>query len=121
MVRAAERLREDYETAQIGRTGADMGGKDRPDWQAVLDMAHHARVSMTTNVSAKAQVIKALVFLGPGLAEVALRCCCFLEGLEQTEKRMGWAARSGKVVLRIALQRLVLHYEDTGELGPRIG
>ena len=61
------------------------------------------------------------MFLGPGLSEVVLRCCCLPEELEITKKHMGWAARSGKVVLRIALQRLGLHYEDSGELGPQIG
>ena len=53
---------------------------------------------------------------------VALRCCCFLEGLEVAEKRMGWAARSGKIVLRIALMRLRRHYDETyGRSGPLIG
>ena len=64
----------------------------------------------------------ALRDLGPGLGDVALRCCCFLEGLEVAEKRMGWAARSGKIVLRIALMRLRRHYEETyGKSGPLIG
>ncbi|NJM83749.1 MAG: helix-turn-helix domain-containing protein, partial [Tabrizicola sp.] len=59
---------------------------------------------------------------GPGLGDVALRCCCFLEGLEVAEKRLGWAARSGKIVLRIALQRLRRHYDETyGRSGPLIG
>ena len=55
----------------------------------------------------------ALADLGPGLGDVALRCCCRLEGLEAVEQTMGWSARSGKIVLRIALQRLARHYEDT--------
>jgi hypothetical protein len=43
---------------------------------------------------------------------MVLRCCCYLEGLETAERRMGWAARSGKIVLRIALQRLKRHYDE---------
>ena len=59
--------------------------------------------------------------LGPGLGDMALRCCCFLEGLETAEKRMGWSARSGKIVLRIALQRLRRHYQALGDAGGMIG
>jgi hypothetical protein len=55
-------------------------------------------------------VQRALIDLGPGLADVAFRTCCLQEGLEQVERRMGWSARSGKVVLRIALERLQQHY-----------
>lgn len=113
MIRAAERLREDYELAQIGT--------DRLlDWKKLLQQAE-ARLAGKDRDTAIGQVTFALSELGPGLAEVVLRCCCLLEGLEATEKDMGWAARSGKVVLRIALQRLVLHYEKFGALGPKIG
>ena len=48
--------------------------------------------------------------LGPGLSDIVFRICCFLEGLETAEKRLGWSARSGKVVLKIALERLAVHY-----------
>ncbi len=61
-------------------------------------------------MEARERFAKALNCLGPGLSDVALRTCCFLEGLEACERRMGWAARSGKVVLKIALERLVEHY-----------
>ena len=63
--------------------------------------------------AARSRVVGALRELGPGLSDVALRCCCYLEGLESAEKRMGWSARSGKIVLRIALQRLKRHYDET--------
>ena len=39
--------------------------------------------------AARERVAKALRYLGSGLGDVALRCCCYLEGLESAEKRMG--------------------------------
>lgn len=120
LVEAAERLREDFELAQMGPrvaqnwdrflTAGDRGGY-RPD----AGGAEGPRM-------ARERVAAALRDLGPGLGDMALRCCCFLEGLEVAEKRMGWAARSGKVVLRIALQRLRRHYDEAyGRSGPLIG
>jgi Domain of unknown function (DUF6456) len=120
LVAAAERLREDFELAQIGPrvtqnwerflTGGDRGGF-RSDSGPAAGPA-----------SARDRVAIALRDLGPGLGDVALRCCCYLEGLETAEQRMGWAARSGKIVLRIALQRLRRHYDETyGRAGPLIG
>ena len=120
LVAAAEQLRMDFELAQMGPrvtqnwerflTGGDRGSFD-PDGKS----GGGAR-------DARDRVSAALRDLGPGLGDMVLRCCCFLEGLEVAEKRMGWSARSGKIVLRIALQRLRLHYEATyGKHGPLIG
>ena len=120
LVAAAERLREDFELAQMGPRVAQnwdrfLTGGDRGAFHAATGLAEGPS-------SARSRVAAALRDLGPGLADVALRCCCFLEGLEVAEKRMGWAARSGKIVLRIALMRLKRHYEETyGKSGPLIG
>lgn len=105
-VEAGERLREDWEAAQMGPRVAQ-------DWRAFLvprDGPPRARGPAESGSEARDRVGKAMAELGPGLADVALRTCCFLEGLESTERRMGWSARSGKVVLKIALQRLAAHY-----------
>jgi hypothetical protein len=120
LVDAAERLREDFELAQMGPRVAQnwdrfLTGGDRGGFQPDSGLAEGPG-------RARARVAAALRDLGPGLGDVALRCCCFLEGLEVAEKRMGWAARSGKIVLRIALMRLKRHYDETyGRSGPLIG
>jgi hypothetical protein len=120
LVAAAERLREDFELAQMGPRVAQnwdrfLTGGDRGSFQADSGLGEGPS-------SARSRVAASLRDLGPGLGDVALRCCCFLEGLEVAEKRMGWAARSGKIVLRIALMRLRRHYEETyGKSGPLIG
>ncbi|MCA8835880.1 MAG: DUF6456 domain-containing protein, partial [Proteobacteria bacterium] len=57
-----------------------------------------------------------------GLGDIALRTCCYLEGLESAERHMGWSARSGKIGLRIALQQLLNHYDKTDNgVPPMIG
>lgn len=120
LVMAAERLREDFELS-------DFGPRKAPEWEKVLADTARMAVPAPANLppgaqSARNRVGAALEDLGPGLADVALRCCCLLEGLESMEQRMGWSARSGKIVLRIALQRLQQHYLRTqGRYGPMIG
>ncbi|MBY5970758.1 helix-turn-helix domain-containing protein [Ferrimonas balearica] len=107
LVRAGERLREDFELAQMGPSVTQ-------DWDRFLTAgtagAPGARGPARGPEAARARVAQALQDLGPGLADVALRCCCHLEGLETAERKMGWSARSGKIVLRIALERLNRHY-----------
>ena len=69
-----------------------------------------------------ARVAEALRDLGPGMGDLVLRVCCFLEGIELTERRLGWSARSGKVVLRLALMRLERFYRERyGNGSPLIG
>lgn len=114
LVRAGERLREDFELAQ---SGAGVPA----NWDKLLvsgtDEASGPVGALRGPAAARRRVAEAMQDLGPGLADVALRCCCYLEGLEVTEKRMGWSARSGKIVLRIALQRLCRHYGDQARSG----
>ncbi|MDM7930673.1 DUF6456 domain-containing protein [Tabrizicola sp.] len=120
LVEAAERLREDFELAQMGPRVAQ-------NWDRFLTGADRGAFQPDSGLGegpgqARGRVAAALRDLGPGLGYIALRCCCFLEGLEVAEKRMGWAARSGKIVLRIALMRLRRHYDETyGRSGPLIG
>ena len=118
LVSAGERLREDFELAQ-------MGPKVAQNWDRFLTAGVQGGASGTGLTpgpeAARARIAAALRDLGPGLGDVALRCCCYLEGLEVAERRMGWSARSGKIVLRIALQRLRRHYDDLGQAGAMIG
>jgi len=105
-VAAGERLREDFECAQMGPRVAQ-------DWRRFLAPVEGSRGPSGPGdgpQAARDRLAKALSALGPGLDDAALRACCFLEGLEATERRMGWSARSGKVVLKIALGRLADHY-----------
>lgn len=121
LVAAGERLREDFELAQMGPRVAQnwerfMTGGDRGQYRPDLSTGSGG------SERARERVAAALRDLGPGLGDMALRCCCFLEGLETAERRLGWSARSGKIVLRIALLRLKRHYDETyGGQSPLIG
>jgi len=112
-VAAAERLRTDFERSQMAPgvtqdwarflTSGVQGGRRISAQERDLDGGASA---------ARARLSEALSSLGPGLSDVALRVCCFLEGIEAIETSMHWSRRSGKVVLKIALARLAAFYED---------
>ena len=120
LVTAGERLREDFELAQMGPRVAQ-------NCDRFLTGGGRGGFAMDSGVGngpegARTRVAAALRDLGPGLSDVVLRCCCYLEGLESAEKQLGWSARSGKIVLRIALMRLKQHYDETtGPGGGLIG
>ncbi len=112
-VDAGERIRQDYEIANVDFSEPE-------DWaQAIVA---ETKDLPKAAADARKRLASALDELGPGLADIVIRCCCRLDGLEITEKHMGWSARSGKIVLRIALTRLLRHYEEThGKFAPMIG
>lgn len=119
MIAAAERLREDFELAHLGPRVAQ-------NWDRFLtsgiDVSASSGGYRGGSEGARDRVALALRELGPGMGDLALRVCCYLDGLEQTERRLGWSARSGKVVLRLALERLSRHYEAVyGKGTPLIG
>lgn len=74
---------------------------DRPrDGLTLSEAAHDAR----------GRVTRALDAVGPDFAPVLVAVCCEEKGLETVEKTQGWPARCGKVILRLALDRLAQHY-----------
>jgi hypothetical protein len=110
-IAAGERLRADFSRAQMsprvtanwearaGGRGSGGGGRS----PGLIDLTDAA-------LDARQRVHRALDDVGPELGSVLLDVCCFLKGLEVTERDHGWPARTGKVVLKIALDRLAGHY-----------
>ncbi|MCD9146845.1 DUF6456 domain-containing protein [Pseudophaeobacter flagellatus] len=112
LVNAGRRLREDFELAQVGDHLAQSQA-----YFGAADACGQPRggVVCPTSSAAKNRTRAALTALGSGLNDIVLRCCCHLEGLEAAERQLGWSARSGKIVLRIALAQLKVFYETMDE------
>lgn len=117
MVAAAERFRESFEIAKVS-------GALPEDLHQVLEGKFQVVTTATQGNLANAvprgqmalnSLMGAVRALGPDLAETVILSCCNEAGMEEIEKQLDYPARSGKIVLRIALNRLKRHYEDAGD------
>jgi Domain of unknown function (DUF6456) len=109
---AGEKLRSDYETAM-------MGPQVTMRWENIPLSREKRTVPSGLNqtermISAKKRFDEALVALGPDLADIAWRVICAGEAMPVAEREMAWPVRSGKLVLRIALDRLAGFYRLPG-------
>ncbi len=103
---AGERLRADWERAQLAPSITMR-------WDPVRTSGGSRDHGLTTGerqIAAKARFDGAVSAAGPGLADVLWRVVCAGEGLPQAEKALSWPARSGKLVLGLALDRVADFY-----------
>ncbi|MEI2384616.1 DUF6456 domain-containing protein [Breoghania sp. JC706] len=107
---AGERLRADYTRARfIARVTANWGDSVHHDRKRSGASGGIADLSDAA-LDARERVHRALVAVGPELSGVLVDVCCELQGLEALERRHAWPARSGKLVLAMALSGLARHY-----------
>ena len=102
---AGERLRGDFMRAgQAPRTTM------RWDPAPVGGSAGKGHDPTTGQMLARERFDAAVKAVGPGLTDVLWRVVCMGEGLETAERALGWPNRAGKLVLKLALDRLAGHY-----------
>lgn len=102
---AGERLRADYERAQLGASVTM-----RWDPVRVRTTGEAGLTPTERQIAAKARFHAALAAAGKGLEDILWRVVCAGEGLPEAEKGLGWPSRSGKLVLKLALDRVADFY-----------
>ena len=105
---AGEQLRTDYERAALApgvtmRWDAAMAGGGRRGARVDYDPT-------AAQLSAKRRFDAAVAHAGPGLSDILWRVVCACEAIPAAEKGLGWPARSGRLVLTLALDRLADFY-----------
>lgn len=103
---AGERLRADYERAQLGPSVT-------MSWDPVRIRGNGMDSGLSPTerqIAAKARFDGALAEAGSGLSDILWRVVCAGEGVPDAEKSLAWPARSGKLVLKLALDRVANFY-----------
>ena len=108
-LQAGERLRADFTRANLmPRTTSNWASPIASDRRGAG--GNRAGAFTETMIAARQRVHQALDAVGPEFAGLLIDVCCFLKGLEDIERERVWPARSAKVVLQLALDRLARHY-----------
>ncbi|WP_164116672.1 DUF6456 domain-containing protein [Sphingorhabdus sp. Alg239-R122] len=109
---AGERLRMDWERANLSP-------RVTMSWDPVRHKGSGSQGLTPTEmqIAAKDRFQKAESYTGRDLNDIAWRVICAGESVPVAEKELGWPNRSGKLVLRIALDRIADFYRLPGESG----
>jgi len=107
---AGERLRLDWEVAQLN-PGMTMR------WEPITSCGSGGGGSRSDSlnpterqIAARARFDGAINSAGKGLADILWRVVCACESLPDAERAMAWPTRSGKLVLKLALERVADFY-----------
>ncbi|WJY18627.1 DUF6456 domain-containing protein [Alteriqipengyuania flavescens] len=101
---AAERLRADWERAQLAPSVTMR-------WDPVRVKGGEQNLTRSERqLVAKQRFDGAIALAGKGLEDILWRVVCAGETLPTAEKALAWPARSGKLVLRLALERVADFY-----------
>lgn len=107
---AGECLRRDWEAAQLA-PGVTMR------WDAVQVRGgggdRHLHPT-ERQLAARGRFDGAIAAAGPGLSDILWRVVCAGEGLPHAERELAWPVRSGKLVLKLALDRVAAFYRVPG-------
>lgn len=102
---AGEKLRADYERAQLSASITM-----RWDPVRVKSTGERGLSPSERQIAARQRFDGAIRAAGKGLEDILWRVVCAGEALPEAEKTLSWPARSGKLVLRIALERVAEYY-----------
>ena len=102
---AGERLRTDWERASL-TPGLTMRWGDA----VRVSGGERGLEPGERQMAARARFEEAVALAGPGLADVLRRVVCAGEALAVAERALMWPARSGKLVLGLALDRVAGFY-----------
>ncbi|MEN7536181.1 DUF6456 domain-containing protein [Aurantiacibacter flavus] len=102
---AGEALRNDYERAQVAPSITM-----RWDPVRMKSTGERGLESGEKQIAARQRFDGAMKAAGRGLEDVLWRVVCAGETLPVAEKALAWPARSGKLVLRLALDRVADFY-----------
>lgn len=101
---AGERLRMDWETSQLA-PGVTMR------WDPVRVRGGSGSLTPSERqMAARARFDGAIAAAGPHLADILWRVVCAGETLPDAERALSWPVRSGKLVLKFALDRVAGYY-----------
>ena len=107
---AGEALCRDWERAQLAPCVTMR-------WDAVRIRGSGQDQSLSSaerQLAARARFDGAVAAAGPGLSDILWRVVCAGETLPSAERAMAWPVRSGKLVLRLALDRVAGFYRLGG-------